>query len=104
MSVSSGKDPGQELDNEHPPGSINRSDDDTEPSGGREEDEEDEDDEDKEEEEEREPNLKYTRLTPNLAPVYRGGESTSSFLVAGDKMVCCKHCSRRSMTCQPEAK
>jgi len=34
-----------------------------------------------------EPKLKYTRLTGNLASVYRGGDATSSFIVAGDKMV-----------------
>jgi len=34
-----------------------------------------------------EPKLKYTRLTGNLASVYRGGDATSSSMVAGDKMV-----------------
>lgn len=34
-----------------------------------------------------EPKLKYTRLTGSLAPVYRNGDATSTFLVAGDKMV-----------------
>jgi vacuolar protein sorting-associated protein 41 len=48
------------------------------------------DDEDKEEREEgyeEEPKLKYARLTSHLAPVYRNGDMTSVFLVAGDKMV-----------------
>ncbi|EHK99622.1 putative Vacuolar protein sorting-associated protein 41 like protein [Glarea lozoyensis 74030] len=45
---------------------------------------EDEDTEDDEEEEE--PKLKYARLTSYLAPVYRNGDATSIFLVAGDKM------------------
>jgi hypothetical protein len=36
-----------------------------------------------------EPKLKYTRLTSSLGAVYRSGDSTSSFMVAGDKMVCC---------------
>jgi hypothetical protein len=39
------------------------------------------------EEEEEEPKLKYARLTSNLGPVYRNGDATSTFLVAGDKMV-----------------
>jgi hypothetical protein len=34
-----------------------------------------------------EPKLKYTRLTGHLGAVYRSGDSTSSFMVAGDKMV-----------------
>jgi hypothetical protein len=37
-------------------------------------------------EEDEEPRLKYSRLTGNLAGCYRS-DSTSSFLVAGDKMV-----------------
>lgn len=48
---------------------------------------EDNEDEDEEEDEEDEPKLKYTRLTGNLASVYRGGDATSAFMVAGDKMV-----------------
>jgi len=40
------------------------------------------------EDEEEEPKLKYTRLTGNLGSVYRSGDATSSFIVAGDKMVC----------------
>jgi hypothetical protein len=34
-----------------------------------------------------EPKLKYSRLTSNLGVLYRNGDATSSFLVAGDKMV-----------------
>lgn len=54
-----------------------------------EEDDEDEDDEDEDddEEEEEEPKLKYARLTQHLSPIYRGGDATSSLLVAGDKMI-----------------
>lgn len=48
---------------------------------------EEEDDDDEEEEEDEEPRLKYARLTQNLNPVYRNGDATSAFLVAGDKMV-----------------
>jgi len=52
-------------------------------------DDEDEDDEDEDEdEEEDEPKLKYARLTSHLGAVYRNGDATSTFLVAGDKMVC----------------
>lgn len=53
---------------------------DGEGDGEEDDDEEDESDED-------EPRLKYTRLTPHLAAVYRNGDMTSSFMVAGDKMV-----------------
>ncbi len=42
---------------------------------------------DDEEEDEDEPKLKYARLTSHLAPVYRNGDATSCFMVAGDKMV-----------------
>ena len=40
-----------------------------------------------EEEEEEEPRLKYASLTNHLRPIYRNGDATSTFLVAGDKMV-----------------
>ena len=40
-----------------------------------------------EEEEEDEPRLKYAPLTKHLKAVYRNGDATSAFLVAGDKMV-----------------
>lgn len=43
--------------------------------------------EDEEEEEDDEPKLKYARLTGSLGPVYRNGDATSAFIVAGDKMV-----------------
>ncbi|KAJ8109872.1 hypothetical protein ONZ43_g6017 [Nemania bipapillata] len=57
--------------------------------GGEETDEEEEDDDEEEEEEEEddEPRLKYARLTQHLGSVYRNGDSTSAFLVAGDKMI-----------------
>jgi hypothetical protein len=63
-----------------------------EESAGDEEEEEseeseaDEDGEDDDEPED-EPKLKYARLTSHLGPVYRNGDATSTFLVAGDKMV-----------------
>ena len=50
-----------------------------------EDDDEEEDEEDEDEDEE--PQLKYARLTKHLGPVYRNGDATSAFLVAGDKMV-----------------
>jgi len=57
-------------------------------SAGSQEPQSDTDDEDEEgEEEDVEPNLKYTRLTTNLSTVYRNGDSTSTFLMSGDKMV-----------------
>lgn len=52
-----------------------------------EDDEDDEDEEDDDDGEEDEPKLKYARLTGHLLPVYRNGDATSAFLVAGDKMV-----------------
>ncbi|KAK4982400.1 Vacuolar protein sorting-associated protein 41, partial [Elasticomyces elasticus] len=42
--------------------------------------------EEEEEGEEDEPKLKYTKLTSSLGSVYRNGDATSSFVVAGDKM------------------
>jgi len=52
------------------------------------EDAEETEDDDDEDSEEDEPKLKYARLTSSLGPVYRNGDATSTFLVAGDKMVC----------------
>lgn len=43
--------------------------------------------EEEDDEEDDEPKLKYARLTSSLGPVYRNGDATSSFMVAGDKMV-----------------
>ncbi|KAK4238788.1 hypothetical protein C8A03DRAFT_33185 [Achaetomium macrosporum] len=61
-----------------------------EDSGDEEEDDEDDEDDDEEEEDE-EPKLKYARLTQHLGPVYRNGDATSAFLVAGDKMIVGTH-------------
>ncbi len=49
--------------------------------------EEGNDSEEDDDEEEDEPKLKYARLTSKLGPLYRNGDATSTFLVAGDKMV-----------------
>ncbi|TID14298.1 Vacuolar protein sorting-associated protein 41-like protein [Venturia nashicola] len=52
----------------------------------------DSDDEDDEEEgQDEEPKLKYSRLTGSLGAVYRAGDSSSAFLVAGDKMIIGTH-------------
>jgi hypothetical protein len=66
-----------QRDNEH---SSSGSDDEEEEQDAEEEDESDDEDE--------EPRLKYAYLTKHLGSVYRNGDATSSFLVAGDKMVC----------------
>ena len=44
-------------------------------------------DKEDEEDEEEEPRLKYAPLTKHLPALYRNGDASSSFLVAGDKMV-----------------
>ena len=62
-------------------------DDDDDEVEGEEEQEEDTEDDDEEDDEDEEPRLKYARLTQHLGGVYRNGDATSSFLVAGDKMV-----------------
>ncbi|KAK3671428.1 Vacuolar protein sorting-associated protein 41 [Recurvomyces mirabilis] len=49
------------------------------------------DEEDEDEEEDEEPKLKYAKLTGSLTGVYRNGDSTSAFAVAGDKMVMGTH-------------
>jgi vacuolar protein sorting-associated protein 41 len=45
-----------------------------------------EDEEDGDEDEE--PHLKYVYLTRHMPSIYRGGDATSSFIAAGDKLVC----------------
>lgn len=49
-------------------------------------DEEEEDGDEMEDDDE--PKLKYARMTGHMSQLYRNGDATSSFLVAGDKMVC----------------
>ena len=56
-------------------------------SNGKPESANEEEEEASEEEEDEEPRLKYASLTKHLTPVYRNGDATSTFLVAGDKMV-----------------
>jgi hypothetical protein len=56
-----------------------------------EERESDEDEDEDEDDADEEPKLKYSRLTSSLGPVYRNGDATSTFIVAGDKMVRLQH-------------
>lgn len=93
---SSGKKSSIETDTTKPSGGTGgeegEEDDEEEDEEDDDEDEEDDDDEEDEEEEEEEddddePRLKYARLTQHLGAVYRNGDATSAFLVAGDKMV-----------------
>ena len=53
---------------------------------GKVEDDSDQEEEEEDEEDE-EPRLEYTSVTKKLTSVYRNGDATSAFLVAGDKMV-----------------
>ena len=53
----------------------------------KEEGDDEEEEEEAEEDEEDEPRLNYTSLTKYLRTLYRNGDATSAFLVAGDKMV-----------------
>jgi hypothetical protein len=78
--------PDDSLPNEPDPGAEEGQK--SEAEDDEEEEDEDEDGDDDQEEEEEEPRLKYARLTQHLGPVYRNGDATSAFLVAGDKMVC----------------
>lgn len=55
------------------------------------EDDDDEDDDEGSDDEDEEPRLKYARLTTNLGGLYRNGDATSAFLVAGDKMIVGTH-------------
>lgn len=57
-------------------------------SDNEEDDQEHSEDEEESDEDDEEPRLKYAYLTKHLGSVYRNGDATSSFLVAGDKMVC----------------
>lgn len=57
-------------------------------SDDEENDQEHSEDEEESDEDDEEPRLKYAYLTNHLGSVYRNGDATSSFLVAGDKMVC----------------
>lgn len=88
-----GKDHGDEGSSVNGRGQLEQSkmqevEEETQHGAGDEDDEENEgDDDDEDEDEEDEPRLKYSSLTKNLKPLYRNGDATSAFLVAGDKMV-----------------
>ncbi|KAJ6166628.1 hypothetical protein N7470_002075 [Penicillium chermesinum] len=58
---------------------------------GEEEEEEEEEDDDDDDDDDEEPRLKYAFLTKHLGSVYRNGDATSAFLVAGDKMIIGTH-------------
>jgi hypothetical protein len=58
---------------------------------GEEDDGDEDDDEDEDDEDDDEPQLKYARLTRHLGSLYRNGDATSTFLVAGDKMIVGTH-------------
>lgn len=80
------KEGGEEDDNDEDDDNDEEDDDDEDEDDEEDEDEEEEDEEDEEDDDE-EPKLKYARLTQHLNGVYRNGDATSAFLVAGDKMV-----------------
>lgn len=56
-----------------------------------EDDDDDDDDDEEDEDEDEEPKLKYARLTQHMSAVYRNGDATSAFVVAGDKMMTGTH-------------
>ncbi|KAJ5925703.1 hypothetical protein N7454_008342 [Penicillium verhagenii] len=61
-------------------------------SGGSDDGDEDEgEDAEETEDEDEEPKLKYAYLSKHLGSVYRNGDATSTFLVAGDKMIVGTH-------------
>ncbi|EEP82604.1 conserved hypothetical protein [Uncinocarpus reesii 1704] len=72
----------EELPEQH---SVHKSEDEEEYEEEGEEDSEESDDEDEE------PQLKYASLTKSIGTLYRNGDATSTFLVAGDKMVVGTH-------------
>jgi hypothetical protein len=82
---SSGDEDGSDDDEEEDEDDDNEEEEDEDDDNEEEEDEDDDNEE--EEDEDEEPKLKYARLTQHLGPVYRNGDATSAFLVAGDKMV-----------------
>jgi hypothetical protein len=75
------------TDSTQDPQDRDQPDDDDNSNGSDPDEDDDENEEDESEDEEDEPRLKYAYLTKHLGSVYRNGDATSSFLVAGDKMV-----------------
>lgn len=94
-SIEGGQDKKDDAAEEGDNGDDNDDDDDEgeEEDDGEEDDDEedDEEDDDDEDDEEEEPYLKYTPLTQHLRGVYRNGDASSAFLVAGDKMIVGTH-------------
>lgn len=85
MAAGDGSDePGNDGKSQH--GSLSAPDLPDPASAADESEEEGEDEEDDGQEEEEEPRLKYATLTKNVSSLYRNGDATSTFLVAGDKM------------------
>lgn len=80
-----------ESDEENNNNSEDDQDENEEEEGEEEEDEDDDDNDDDDDEEDEEPKLKYARLTQHMGAVYRNGDATSAFLVAGDKMIVGTH-------------
>ncbi|KAF4345280.1 vacuolar assembly [Fusarium beomiforme] len=80
----------EEVDDDDEEGGEDDEEEEEDEDNDEDEDEEDEDEEDEDEEDE-EPRLKYARLTQHLNGVYRNGDATSAFLVAGDKMIVGTH-------------
>ncbi|KPM44237.1 hypothetical protein AK830_g2303 [Neonectria ditissima] len=84
----------EEVEGRREEAEVEEEDDEEEEEDGEEDEEEDDDDDEDEEDdddEDEEPRLKYARLTQHLGPLYRNGDATSSFLVAGDKMIVGTH-------------
>lgn len=103
-SAPTGSSPPQAADDHLDPGQAERGrggdqpseatgDDGSSGEGESDEDEEEESEESGEEDDDddEEPRLKYARLTQHLGGVYKNADATSSFLVAGDKMVIGTH-------------
>lgn len=84
MAAGDGSD--EPADNRQPPNGATSPPDRLVPPSVRDDSEDEDDDDDDDDDEEEEPRLKYANLTRNLSPLYRNGDATSTFLVAGDKM------------------
>ncbi|XWW92556.1 hypothetical protein V2A60_000481 [Cordyceps javanica] len=84
-----GKADEEEVEDENE--SENDDDDDNDEEDEDEDADEEDDDDDDDDDEDDEPSLKISRLTPHLNAVYRNGDATSAFLVAGDKMILGTH-------------
>lgn len=73
-------DPGQEEDGDDDNTQIKK-------NGKLDDHSDQEEEEEEDEEDDEEPRLEYSSVTKKLTSVYRNGDATSAFLVAGDKMV-----------------